>query len=82
MQIGGLRIKHWQKLIKLLIDNIWWYGLVHMKCIRHTQLIINLVHLNIVGMSTWNYMVMYTHEIEYSERNMLWLIPGDRVPIT
>ena len=87
MQSWGLRIKHWQKLIKLLIDNIWWYGLVHnhvivvstglwdtkcmmtiiglvhMKCIRNTQLIIKLVHLNIVGISTWNYMVMNIHEM-------------------
>ena len=23
------------KLIKLLIDNIWWYGLEHMKCIKY-----------------------------------------------
>ena len=38
-------------------------GLVPMKYIRHTQLIIRLVHLNIVGVSTWNYMVMNTHEM-------------------
>ena len=38
-------------------------GLVHMKCIRHTQLIIRLVHLNIVGVSTWNNIVMNTHEM-------------------
>ena len=37
--------------------------LVHMKCVRHTQLIIRLVHLNIVGVSTWNYIVMNTHEM-------------------
>ena len=61
MQSWGFRIKHWQKLIKLLIDNIWLHGLV--QCIRHMQLIISLVHLNIVGVSTWNYMVMNTHEM-------------------
>ena len=34
-----------------------------MKCIRHTQLIIRLEHLNIVGVGTWNYIVMNTHEM-------------------
>ena len=38
-------------------------GLVHMKCIRHTQLIIRLGNLNIVGVSTWNYIMMNTHEM-------------------
>ena len=38
-------------------------GLVHTKCIKHTQLIIRLVHLIIVGVSTWNCMVMCTHKI-------------------
>ena len=29
-------------------------GLVHMKYMKHTQLIIRLMHLIIVGVSTWN----------------------------
>ena len=37
-------------------------GLVHRKCIKHKQLIIRLVHLIIVVVSTWNYMVMNSHE--------------------
>ena len=38
-------------------------GLVHTKCIRHTQLIIRLVHLYIVGVSVWNCMVMNTNKM-------------------
>ena len=38
-------------------------GLVPRKCIKHKQLIIRLVHLIIVGVSTWNCMVMNTHKI-------------------
>ena len=38
-------------------------GLVPRKCIKHTQLIIRLVHFIIVRVSTWNCMVMYTHKM-------------------
>ena len=38
-------------------------GLAYMKSIRHIQRIIILVHLYIVGVSTWNYMVMNTREM-------------------
>ena len=34
-----------------------------MNCIRHTQLIIRLVHLNIVGVSAWKYTFVVTHEV-------------------
>ena len=34
-----------------------------MKCIRHTQHIIRLVNINIVGVSTWNYTLVVTSEI-------------------
>ena len=42
---------------------ITFMGLAYMKCIRHMQLIIILVHLHIVGVSTWNYMLMNAHEM-------------------
>ena len=37
--------------------------LVHMKFIRHAQLILRLVNINIVGVSTWNYTLVVTPEI-------------------
>ena len=37
-------------------------GLVHMKYIKHTQLIIRLMHLIIVGVSTLNCIAINTHE--------------------
>ena len=38
-------------------------ALVHMKCIKHTQLIIRIVHLIIIGVSTWNCMAMNKHKM-------------------
>ena len=34
-----------------------------MKCNRHTQHIIRLVNINIIGVSTWNYTLVVTTEI-------------------
>ena len=38
-------------------------GLVSRKCIKHMQLIIRLVHFIIIGVSTCNCMIMYTHKM-------------------
>ena len=40
--------------------------LVHMKCNRHTQHIIRLVNINIVGVSTLNYTLVVTPEIHHT----------------
>ena len=44
-----------------MYDDYYWVSTYEMHKTHAT--IIRLVHLNIVGVSTWNYIVMNTHEM-------------------